>query len=122
MFETFNVPAIYVDIQAALSLYASGRTTGIVLDTGDGVTHNVPVYTLSHAILRQSWTGRDLSGGATMLLAIADYMQEEIASLVLSTGENKNIALPERKNSVWISMSLGVYLSGFQESFQASVW
>jgi actin-related protein len=37
----FNVPAMYVAIQAVLSLYASGRTTGIVLDTGDGVCHTV---------------------------------------------------------------------------------
>ena len=33
MFETFNVPAMYVNIQAVLSLYASGRTTGCVLDS-----------------------------------------------------------------------------------------
>ncbi|CAG8542490.1 1867_t:CDS:2 [Diversispora eburnea] len=43
-FETFNVPALFTSIQAVLSLYSSGRTTGIVLDSGDGVTHAVPVY------------------------------------------------------------------------------
>ena len=44
MFETFNVPGFYVSIQAVLSLYASGRTTGIVFDSGDGVSHVVPIY------------------------------------------------------------------------------
>ncbi len=44
MFETFNTPAFYVNIQAVLSLYASGRTTGIVFDSGDGVSHVVPIY------------------------------------------------------------------------------
>jgi hypothetical protein len=44
LFEIFDVPASYVAIQAVLSLYASGRTTGIVLDSGDGVTHAVPIY------------------------------------------------------------------------------
>ena len=44
MFETFNVPAFYVNIQAVLSLYGTGRTTGIVFDAGDGVSHVVPIY------------------------------------------------------------------------------
>lgn len=53
MFETFNVPSLYIAMQAVLSLYSSGKTTGIVLDSGDGVTNTVPVYegyALPHAI------------------------------------------------------------------------
>ncbi|CAO2149689.1 unnamed protein product [Urochloa humidicola] len=44
MFETFNVLAMYVCMQAALSLYSSGRTTGLVLDSGYSVTQTVPIY------------------------------------------------------------------------------
>ncbi|KAK1865638.1 hypothetical protein I4F81_008167 [Pyropia yezoensis] len=76
MFEDFNSPAMYVAIQAVLSLYASGRTSGIVLDSGDGVTHTVPIYegySLPHAVLRIDLAGRDLTGYLATLLQQRGY-------------------------------------------------
>jgi len=64
MFETFNVPAMYVATQAVLSLYASGSVTGCVIDIGDGVSHIVPIvegFALSHAIERVDLAGRDIT-------------------------------------------------------------
>ena len=64
MFETFEFPAMYLAMQPVLSLHASGRTTGIAVDSGDGITHTVPVYeghAIPHAILRLDLAGRDLT-------------------------------------------------------------
>ncbi|CAO3610187.1 unnamed protein product [Cunninghamella echinulata] len=75
-FETFNVPALFTSIQAVLSLYSSGRTTGIVLDSGDGVTHSVPVYegfAVPHAIRRIDIAGRDVTEYLQLLLRKSGY-------------------------------------------------
>jgi len=71
LFEKFSCPAAYIVIQAVMSLYSSGRTTGTVVDSGDGVTHTVPVYegyALPHAIQRLDLAGRDLSEYMTKVL------------------------------------------------------
>jgi len=76
MFEGFNVPAMYVSIQAILSLYAAGRTTGCIFDSGDGVSHIVPVYdgySIPHAISRIDIAGRDMTDWMGKLLTERGY-------------------------------------------------
>ncbi|GJP53630.1 hypothetical protein CLOM_g12784 [Closterium sp. NIES-68] len=79
MFETFSVPAMAVAIQAVLSLYASGRTTGLVLDSGKSVTHAVPIFegqALTDAVLRLDIGGFDLSGYLLKTLGEKGYSAE----------------------------------------------
>jgi len=70
-FETFRAPALFFTPPSVLSLYASGRTTGVVLDVGEGVTHAVPVYegyALPHSVTRSDVAGRDVTRQLQLLL------------------------------------------------------
>ena len=63
-FESIRAPALFFSPPSVLSLYASGRTTGVVLDVGEGVTHAVPVYegfALQHSVTRSNIAGRDVT-------------------------------------------------------------
>lgn len=82
MFDDFDVPAMYIQIQAVLSLYAAGRTTGIVVDSGDGVTHTVPIfegYQIPHAIDKILLAGRDLTQFLARILKDDNYNFETSA-------------------------------------------
>lgn len=71
------MPALYCSVQAVLSLYASGRTTGIVLDSGDGVSHAVPVYegfAIQNSIRRIDVAGRDVTEYMQTLLRKSGYV------------------------------------------------
>lgn len=62
MFGKFQTPAAYVQQTAVLAMYASGRTTGLAVESGDGVTHVVPIYegfAVRKAILRMDQGGLD---------------------------------------------------------------
>ena len=71
MFETFNVPFLYLHLQAALALMASGRVTGCVLDSGEQVSHVVPIfesYAIPHATVKIPLGGRDLTNNMRKIL------------------------------------------------------
>eukprot|EP00930_Biecheleria_cincta_P095947 TRINITY_DN87832_c0_g1_i1.p1 TRINITY_DN87832_c0_g1~~TRINITY_DN87832_c0_g1_i1.p1 ORF type:complete len:305 (-),score=43.17 TRINITY_DN87832_c0_g1_i1:108-1022(-) len=71
MFETFKVPGIYMALAAVLALYPSGRSTGLVVDSGENMTHIVPIYegyAMPHAILRRAVGGSDLTSLLSKLL------------------------------------------------------
>eukprot|EP00899_Mesostigma_viride_P014303 jgi/Mesvir1/22874/Mv20115-RA.1 len=79
MFETFNVPGMYIGVQAVLALAStiSGKKqrtpsmTGTVIDSGDGVTHVIPVadgYVIGSSIKSVPLAGRDLTAFVQQLM------------------------------------------------------
>ena len=76
-FEKFSVPAFYLSIRAVLSLYSSGRTNGLVIDSGDLFTQLIPIYegfTLKKSVSRMGLTGGNLTNHLVYLLSEYDYV------------------------------------------------
>merc|ERR1712199_51619 len=108
MFETFNARRFYVAIQAVLSLYASGRTTGVVVDCGDGVSHTVPIYegySMPHAIQRINLAGRDLT----------DYICKILteSKINLHTSAERESAKKIKEDLCYVSMNFAEEVDNF---------
>jgi len=134
-FETFNVPAMYIQVQAILSLYASGRVTGLVLDSGDGVTSAVPVYegfAVPHAIQRSNVAGRDVTEYLQLLLQkvghdlhtsaefeIVKDIKEKICNVVLDIQSVQENAWEDQDREVPYQLPDGKVIKIKSEKFNA---
>jgi actin len=75
LFESYRVPSIYIANSSSLSLFASGRTTGLVVECGAGITSSVPVFeglALQHAATTINYAGQDVSQNLKALLGDND--------------------------------------------------
>ena len=107
MFETFNIPFFHQCICPVLSLYASGRTTGLAIESGAGVSHVVPIFkqhSLKHAIQRQdSSNGRDITDYLSKILCGRGYS--------FTTPAEREIARDLKEKLCYVSLDLKEELS-----------
>jgi actin-related protein len=64
LFETFDTPHVQIVNSAKASLFASGRGTGLILDSGGGVTHAVALFegtVMHHGVRLLDLAGNDVS-------------------------------------------------------------
>ncbi|KAL7718215.1 hypothetical protein QTN25_004514 [Entamoeba marina] len=83
MFETFNAPCLYIKNQSILSLYSTGKTTGIVLDSGESTTSFVPIYEgvpINNASIIINFAGRDLTDSLMNITLEKRYTSNPINS------------------------------------------
>lgn len=109
MFEQYGFDSVYIAIQAVLTLYAQGLLTGVVVDSGDGVTHICPVYqgfAMNHLTRRLDIAGRDVTKYLIKLLLLRGYafnhsadfetirqMKEKLCYVAYDVEQEQNLAL-----------------------------
>ena len=86
LFEKINIGYFNIEPQAKMTLYSEAEETGVILDSGDGVTHVIPIvhnYLLHHSIKRLDIAGRHITNYLTRLLQIKGYAFNSTADFEL---------------------------------------
>lgn len=76
LFENLSVPALFFGSQPILSLFASGEKSGVVLESGDGITQCCVVYegySIPHSFIRYDFGGRNVTEYLQTLLKRVGY-------------------------------------------------
>lgn len=135
LFETFNVERIYIANSAMLGLYSYGKTSGIVLDSGFGITTSVPVYEgypLPHASLKMTFGGENLSESLLSLIhhhihksykgvkgrLLADDIKEKLGYVALNSEEEEKHYLDHLGNETEYTLPDGSKLKLGAELFK----
>ncbi|XP_058295815.1 actin isoform X3 [Hylobates moloch] len=87
LFETFNIPALYLANQGVLSLYASGQTSGMTVESGEGMTHFVPIA--DGCPLHQSTFQVDIAGQDLTLYLL--QLLKDNGQLLVGTGGHLSV-------------------------------
>nr|XP_020729777.1 actin-like isoform X2 [Odocoileus virginianus texanus] len=94
LFETFSVPALYLANQGVLSLYASGHTAGMTIESGEGMTYFVPI--IDGCPLHQSTFHMDIAGQDLTLYFLR--LLSESGHLLVSTADRECMRDLKEKN------------------------
>jgi len=106
MFEQFSVPAMYVATDAVLSLYATGRTTGVIIDSGAGITNIVPIYeghAIQHDDLSLRLAGNDITDYLMKLLTKNGHSFTPIDASDISTTDARDIVSDIKENLCYVA-------------------
>ncbi|CAK62550.1 unnamed protein product (macronuclear) [Paramecium tetraurelia] len=83
-FENYDCPALFFAVSGIVSLFASGKTTGVILDVGDTVSQSIPIYDgfyIQHSAQRVDLAGRDVTDNLNNLLRRSGYIFTKSAEL-----------------------------------------
>ena len=135
MFEKYQFEAAHMSIQAMLVLYAQGLLTGVVVDSGDGVTHVVPVFegfVPGHLIRRLDVAGRHITTYLSKLLTLRGYsfhrsadtatvqsIKEKLCYVALDLGSERALAQETTVLMEKFSMPDGTIIKLGRERFEA---